>query len=369
MEPMKILYDGYIYSAQQQGGISRYFSNLISRLPSTITPVVTTIIPLHNRKITHPNLIPVFYKRFGFKPGRLSYAIEPYYFRIVDQLLDYHIFHPTYYSLLTRQPICKRKVPTVLTVYDMIHEILIEPHKLDRTIELKRYAILSSDMILCISENTKRDLLERYKIPEERIQVTYLATDFPHYPISNDDSYRQAPAVPFFLYVGGRSSYKNFSLLLNAFSKVISKHKDINLCVAGLQFTPEENKIIDELKIQDKVLNFIFPNDYELTSLYKQSLGFVYPSLYEGFGIPPLEAMTCGTPVIASDTSSIPEVVGDAGLLFDPQSTDELVDKLQFILDNPLGRDRLISLGHSRAKEFSWEKTANQTLKVYRNLM
>ena len=139
----------------------------------------------------------IFYKRFGFKPGRLSYAIEPYYFRIVDQLLDYHIFHPTYYSLLTRQPICKRKVPTVLTVYDMIHEILIEPHKLDRTIELKRYAILSSDMILCISENTKRDLLERYKIPEERIQVTYLATDFPHYPISNDDSYRQAPAVPF----------------------------------------------------------------------------------------------------------------------------------------------------------------------------
>ena len=85
MEPMKILYDGYIYSVQQQGGISRYFSNLISRLPSTITPVVTTAVPLHNLKITHPNLVPVFYKRFGFKPSRLSYAIDPYYFRLLDQ--------------------------------------------------------------------------------------------------------------------------------------------------------------------------------------------------------------------------------------------------------------------------------------------
>ena len=204
----------------------------------------------------------------------------------------------------------------------MIHEILISPHEFDPTIELKRHAILSSDRILCISENTKRDLLDRYKISEERIQVTYLATDFPHYPKNNDNSCRQSPAVPFFLYVGDRSVYyKNFFLLLQSFAKVVATHKDIYLCVAGAQFSIEENRAITEFKIQDNVLNFTFPNDYELTRLYKESIAFVYPSLYEGFGIPPLEAMACGTPVIASNTSSIPEVVGDAGLLFDPQYT------------------------------------------------
>jgi glycosyltransferase involved in cell wall biosynthesis len=137
------------------------------------------------------------------------------------------------------------------------------------------------------------------------------------------------------------------------------------LCVVGSPFDLLEQRKIAEMNLDNHIQNFGYANDSHLAKLYRNCIAFVYPSLYEGFGIPPLEAMICQAPVIASNTSSIPEVVGDAGLLFDPSSITDLADRLLFILDNPTKRDHLISKGLEQAKKFSWDKTVKQTIKAY----
>ena len=176
---MRILYDGEIYGVQKVGGISRYFDNIISRLPKDYQPILTSVRSRNDYHPSHPNLKLFNYKRLGFRPNRVCDWLEPYYFRLVETINSYQIFHPTYYSLLTRQKFEKKRCPVVLTIYDMIHEIFadeIDPQ--GQTAEIKRRAILEADILLCISESTKRDLLERYKLPEERVLVTYLATEF-----------------------------------------------------------------------------------------------------------------------------------------------------------------------------------------------
>jgi glycosyltransferase involved in cell wall biosynthesis len=136
----------------------------------------------------------------------------------------------------------------------------------------------------------------------------------------------------------------------------------------GYPFSETEIKRIAELKITDRLELYTYASDDHLAKLYRCSIAFVYPSLYEGFGIPPLEAMSCGTPVVASNSSSIPEVAGEAGLLFDPKSVNDLTDILLSLLDNPTERDRLIAKGLQRAKTFSWDQTVARTLEVYESV-
>jgi glycosyltransferase involved in cell wall biosynthesis len=362
---MNIFYDGQIYLLNPTGGISRYFTQLISNLPKHIIPSVTTCQSFKIHFPSHPHL-KLFYKKFSFRPSRLAYWLEKYYFRSIATLNHFDVAHPTYYSLLSQQKINQYRCPVVLTVHDMIHELF--PHQVDRKSEIteqKRKAIFAAESLICVSENTKKDLLERYPVLEPKISVIYHAAS-----INLSQSYggEPIPARPYYLYVGSRDRYKNFDGLLAAFAKAISVQPDIALCIVGSPLTETETKQITELNLTDRIQHYTHASDTHLAKLYRCSIALVYPSLYEGFGIPPLEAMSCGTPVIASNCASIPEVVGDAGLLFNPKSVSELTDRLLFLLDNPLERDRLITQGHQRAKAFSWDKTVAQTVEVYQSL-
>jgi glycosyltransferase involved in cell wall biosynthesis len=364
---MRILYDGQIYEMQFSGGINRYFANLISKLPADFTPALTTRQPQNVYSPTHPRLKTFYYKRFGFRPGRVSYALEKSYFSAVDFFYSFDLIHPTYYSLLNLPEISQCRYPIVLTVWDMIHELFAE--KMDpngQVAEMKRKAVLSAQAIICISENTKKDLLEVYSVPEEKVSVTHLASEI---DASFSHCSEPVPSRPYYLYVGGRFSYKNFDGLLAAFAKAVSVRPEIALCVVGSPFNETEKKLIADLKLTDRIEHYKHASDSHLAKLYRCSLALVYPSLYEGFGIPPLEAMSCGTAVVASNCSSIPEVVGDAGILFDPKSVGDLADILLFLLDNSVERDRLIAKGYRRAQTFSWDKTAAQTIDVYRSLI
>jgi glycosyltransferase involved in cell wall biosynthesis len=293
--------------------------------------------------------------------------LEKSYFRAVTALNSFDVVHPTYYSLLTRQEINKCRYPIVVTVHDTIHEIFGE--RLDRSgqeVENKRKAISAAQAIICISENTKKDLLERYPFAEKKVTVTHLASEI---DASLSHGFEPVSSRPYYLYVGSRDAiYKNFDGLLLAFAKAVSIRPDIALCVVGSPFSETEKKLIAELKLSDRIEHYRYISDRHLAKLYRCSVALVYPSLYEGFGIPPLEAMSCGTVVVASDCSSIPEVVGEAGILFNPQSTGDLADILLSLLDNPIERDRLIAQGHQRAQSFSWDKTVAQTLDVYRSV-
>ena len=362
---MRIYYDGEIFKAQSAGGISRYFSNLISRLPQDYIPYLTISQPRKFLFPSHPNLKILKYKQFY--PSDFSRKFEKYYFRAIAAFNHYDIVHPTYYSLLTRQEISKYRSPIVLTVYDMIHEIFrnqIDPSS--KLIERKRKAIRAAQEIICISENTKKDLINWYLVPEEKISVTYLASSI---DASLSHGVEEVPCRPYYLYVGSRDAfYKNFDTLLFAFAKVVSVQPEIRLCIVGEALNQTETKLIAELGLNASIEHFGYASDNHLAKLYRCSIAFVYPSLYEGFGLPPLEAMSCGTAVVASNSSSLPEVIGDAGILFDPKATRDLADILLSLLDSSAKRDRLIAKGYQRAQAFSWDKTVSQTLDVYNSV-
>jgi glycosyltransferase involved in cell wall biosynthesis len=359
---MRVLYDGNIFLMQAAGGVNRYFANLIARLPLDVTPYMTTCETRNVNYPTHPNLKTYNYRRF--RPAGVSYRLEKLFFDYVTASRRYDLAHPTYYTLLTRRSMAEYRCPVVITVWDMIHELF--PAELDPkgwNAEAKRKAIMAAQAVICISENTKKDLLERNPIPEDRVSVTHLASEI---DASISHGSEPVPAKPFFLYVGLRYRYKNFGGLLAAFAKTHSLRGGTALCVVGAPFNNDEEKLIASLGLADAIEHYGHVSDAHLAKLYRCSLAFVYPSFYEGFGIPPLEAMACGTPVIAANRSSMPEVVGGAGLLFDPDSTDELADVLIMMTDNPAQRRRLIAKGQEHVKIFSWEKTVAATLEIYR---
>lgn len=359
---MQILYDGKIYLMQSAGGVNRYFANLIAGLPPGDTPHLTTCEAREVNYPAHPNLRVHRFRRF--RPAGVSYRLEKLYFDRAAASRRFDLAHPTYYTLLTRREVSEYRCPVVITVWDMIHELFaadLDPT--GRNAEEKRRAILAAQAVICISENTKKDLLERYPVHESRVRVTHLASEIDERLSHGPEP---VPARPYFLYVGLRYRYKNFKGLLEAFAKLRTARRDAALCVVGEAFDEGESRLIADLRLGDAVEHYGRVTDAHLAKLYRRSVAFVYPSLYEGFGIPPLEAMACGTPVVAANRSSLPEVVGDAGVLFDPDSADDLADILRLLLDDEAERERLVAKGRLRARAFSWDKTVAQTLEIYR---
>ena len=354
---------------QSAGGINRYFANIIGGLPDRFQPSLVVDQKRHVNYPSHPKL--KFYQLGKQRFENFSYRGSLYFSRIEDALLrrrlaheSFDVFHPTYYTLLTNQDL-DRRLPTVITVWDMIHELF--PREMDPTgqrAEEKRRAIMSAKRIICISESTKRDLLAKYAVSESVVSVTYLASEL---DATMSHGPEPVPKRPYYFYVGSRSAYKNFDRLMRALARVVCSKQDIALCVVGTDFTEAENQLITELKLTRNVEHYGHPIDSHLAKLYRNSVGLVYPSLYEGFGIPPLEAMACETVAIVSNRSSIPEVVGDAGLMFDPYSDDQLTDILRSLPENESLRTELICKGKHRAREFSWQKTVAQTIEVYRS--
>ncbi len=369
---MRILYDGQVFEWQAAGGINRYFANVIGGLPRGYRP---TLLVGRRHAVnfpSHPNLKVCGYGGRMPRLENFSHRLGLYSAKLRDELLDeycargrFDLVHPTYYRLMTGRPVGSYRAPTVLTVWDMIDEVF--PAEQDPTgehAEWKRSAVRAAARIICISEHTKKSLLERYPVPEERVSVIYLASEIDE---SLSHGPEPVPERPYFLYVGSRAPYKNFGGLLRAFARVAASRPGLALCVVGPPFTAEEEGLVAGLKLAGRVEHYGQAGDEHLAKLYRCSLALVYPSLYEGFGIPPLEAMACGTAAVVANTTSLPEVVGDAGLLFDPRREDELISRLLLLVDDGAAREELIRKGRLRAKHFGWHKTVAQTLEVYRS--
>lgn len=364
---MRILYDGEIFSGQAYGGINTYFLNLLSRFPNSfdanvlISDSSLAAFPRFPRvKYDYIQSSKLWPKTIGKWHDHCSYKR-----RLRNLSAD--IIHPTYYSLLTGISVEKIRGPIVVTVWDMIHELYAQHYDPDGTKSAaKKKAIMAASAIICISENTKKDLMTIYKVPESKIWVTLLAPGIVM-PALNENS-AGAEGSSYFLYVGGRKYHKNFTGLLNAFSRVVSSIPDVSLCVVGRPFQEHELKQIYALGLTGRVINKGGVCDEDLATLYSRSLALVYPSLYEGFGIPPLEAMACGSVAIVANRSSIPEVVGQAAILFDPDLDGDLEDKLFEVVRKPALRSFYISAGKEWVKQFSWNKTADQTFQIYKTV-
>lgn len=289
-----------------------------------------------------------------------------------DRVEVFHSFAPTL-------PFIKNCI-TVITVHDLSFRVC--PRWFPTVIYLRlcafvRLAIMMSDMIIAISENTKRDIIRYYGVAEEKIKVIYYGVEHGIFkPISDNtimESARQKYGIKgrFMLYVGDINTRKNTFRLLEAFHRFKKQHDTPHkLVLAGKKFGVHSDieGIVSSLSLERDVILLGFIEQHDLPPLYNAADLLIYPSLYEGFGLPPLEAMACGTPVITSNTSSLPEVVGDAGITVDPTDVNSLAEAMFNIISDDGLRLELRRKGVERAKTFGWDRAARETLEVYKKV-
>jgi len=363
---MKIVFDHQIFMAQRYGGVSRYYTTLASHLLNQGQDVKVLagfylnqyLANLPNSAVKGSKL-----KEFPLRSRKLFKLLNHVAGQIQIKKWNPDLIHETYYSTL---PSTKSSAVRVTTVYDMVHELFESSFsKTDKTKQNKLETCERVDHILCISQSTKNDLLQLLNINESKVSVVHLGV--------NLDTFQRPNVVnlfgsqPYILYVGTRGGYKNFSRFLKACAaSSLIKNQIKIIAFGGGDFCASELDQIKKLGFNDDYVVQLSGSDELLSSLYANAMCFVYPSLYEGFGLPPLESMAAGCPVVSSNSSSMPEIVGNAGIFFNPNSVDDIREAIETTLTDSLLRNQLITLGYKNIKRFSWEKCAANTYEVYK---
>jgi len=367
---MKIAFDHQIFGWQEYGGVSRYAYELAVGLVSTCSQEVAVISPLYvNRYLAEAtSKLRIFGVQMPKLPrtGRIYRAINWFIAWPFVKYFHPDIVHETYYSSRTIAP---KSAKVILTVYDMIHERFSNDFSLaDPTSREKAIAVARADHVICISEQTRRDLIDLFGVNPAKTSVVYLGFTLTTHSELLQNHIQQTR--PFLLYVGNRGGYKNFEQLLQVYATSSLLKNDFDLiCFGGGELTSREKTLLQKLGISKDNVRHVSGNDQLLAEHYKSARAFIYPSLYEGFGIPPLEAMSFDCPVICSNVSSIPEVVGDAGEMFDPSDSESMRMAIERVIEDSALRETLIVRGRERIKLFSWERCAQETLNVYRQVL
>jgi len=372
---MKVHIDGIIYGIQKTGGISRYFNEYLTQITriddSTNIKIALSKKPIgtlpksKNIHITNLPQLPAIRPMRVFKS--LIEPVNKYIKNMYWKNQTKGIFHSTYFTTYK-----SLGIPQVLTVHDMIYEKFPEFFNRKSDLEFikqKKKCIDSADSIICVSHSTKKDLMDTYDINENKISVVYLGVSSKFKEIKDRNLIKKlldkkGIKKPYLLYVGQRYSYKNFLTFIHAHHLL----NDVNLniiCVGGGQFNEKECSLFEKFGIKDQVHIFTHASDDELALLYNGASAFVFPSLYEGFGLPILEAMACGSPMTISNISSLPEIAGEAALYFDPKNEIDMMRKIKQTISDGKNSSR-VKLGLNRVRNFTWEKTAKETLDIYK---
>ena len=362
---MKVAFTNSIFFKQKYGGISRYFCSLISELIGiNIDIKVFSLIFKNNYLLNIPkkNRQGIFIPRYpitNFLENKFEKILN---FQIKNS--PYNIVHETYYS---KEFLSLKKKKKVITVYDLIHEKFNKLYT-NKDFFLKKRIIDESDAIICISNNTKNDLIKYYKVPENKIFVTYLGCD--HLKNNSEDIEFESISLPenFILFVGSRLKYKNFKLFIESYasSKIINEEFDV-VCFGGGTFSSDEKKFFSELNLNRKI-NYQHGSDHLLSYLYKKAKLFIFPSQYEGFGIPLIEAMSRGCPVLASDINIFKEISKNGINYFTNNDKKSLIENLEYLLKNEKNLYSKITLAKKISEKYSWKNCANQTLEIYKKI-
>lgn len=269
--------------------------------------------------------------------------------------------------------------PLIVTIHDLSYFYYPEEFLKKDLYQLKnwtKYSVEKAKKVIAVSKTTKKDLMKWYNLPEEKIEVIYngfeklkiknLGFDLPD---GRQDKNLKLKIKNYLLFVGTLQPRKNLLVLIDAFDKFVKTNKDFKLIITGKKGWLYEKifQKVKDLKLEKKIVFTDHVSDDKLTWLYKNAFCLIMPSLYEGFGIPLLEAMSNNCPVISSFSSSLPEIGGDACLYFDPQDSDDLLDKINQLITNEQLRNDLVQKGKERVRLFSWKKSAEETLKVIKS--
>jgi mannosyltransferase len=350
---MKIVYDNIIYSLQKAGGISAYWSELSARFLDARFDIAFYGYPNDNIFMSY---LDIDFK----KESSINYKINRY-LDFQQKLPQGSIFHSSYYRIANQ-----KDVVNITTVHDFTYEYYRSGLAKFIHSWQKGRAINKSDGIICISENTKKDLLKFYpNIKEEKIEVIYNGVSDTFCQLNEPSQYlkKSYPVLEnkkYILYVGDRNGYKNFDIAVKVVEQI---HNCILVIVGGENISDKEKELF-----QKEYLHFQGISTKDLNILYNNAFCLLYPSSYEGFGIPIAEAMKAGCPVVSSNRSSIQEVADDAGLLVDKIEVEEFV-KVILKLENKEFRDKLILKGLEQAKKFSWDKCFEETLEFYKEVV
>lgn len=359
---VKISLDGQIFCTQKYGGISSYFLNMAKFLP-VYDCEITINAPFHqNEELFNSDFQKTSNIYINMTQPPLTLLRLARLSTRWPNFTKSDIHHESYYSYHRYSP---KGRPVVVTIHDMIPELFNQSPENDKTVQRKRASIERADAIICVSKNTFEDLHSFYPWAAKKSMVIYhgcnmpITDNQPHYKVKN----------PYFLYVGGRSSYKNFDILLNEFSKSYHLSKTFRLICVGTPFSQNEQKLIVELGLDQSVFS-IQADGKQLQRLYEGATALVYPSSYEGFGLPPLEAMALGCPVICCDVSSLPEVCGAAAFYVSPGDNGAICAQMELLANlNAEQRQTVSEIGKLQSQKFTWDRCAKITADLYRSLV
>lgn len=361
---MVIGVDGNDANVTSRVGVGVYTFNLLNYFAKVSTANLKFVVYLKNAPA---GCLPPEseYFRYQVVPGRTLW-LSLFLPRVVNKSKNIDVFFsPAHYS----PP--KIHVPLVVTIHDLAYFYYPKEFLKRDLFKLKnwtRKSIQSAKKIICVSKSTKDDVALFYKTPEDKLEVIYNGYE-------KGDNNETKPAdftlssKSYILFVSTLQPRKNIDFLVSAFLKIQQKNPELKLVIVGKKgwLYKKLFKRVKKLKIENSVLFTGFMSDAELTFLYKNALCLIHPSLYEGFGIPILEAMAYDCPVISSNKSSLPEIGGDAALYFDPTDEDDLVGKFNTLANDEKLQQALIQKGRERVSRFSWEKCASETLDVIKS--
>lgn len=355
-------------------GVGRYLKNLLTHFCQLDTQNSYVLY------IDRPCPIPLIHQ-VNFQQKTLTLPVAQNYFtwnhfRLPPELWRHpvDIFHFPFYTM----PVV-RNYKSIVSIHDITYEVHPEWYSWKGLLAMRafsKFAARHADIILTCSWNTKRDIITHYGIPEDTIVVTHYGIEQRFRPLSDkamlEGLRRQydITAQDVILYVGSIHTRRNVEQLIRAFQQISRNMPDVQLLIVGKREYPylDIETLLKELELTDRILLPGYVPDDDLPGLYNLASVSIYPSSYEGFGFPVLEAMACGTPVITSNTSSLPEVSGDAAVCIDPLNIDEIAEALSQMLRDSTLRRQYIERGLARAAQFPWERTARQTLDIYQKI-
>jgi len=364
---LQLLFDHQTFSTQKYGGISRYFATLQNKLGNAEDIHAKTGLFYTNNyylKDYPPSLNTAFGKLL-LKKQRKIYKWNKKYSKYLVSKNNFDIFHPTYYDPYFIEVL---KKPYVITVHDMIHELMPEyfsPSDIAST--HKRQCIENAAHIIAISETTKRDLKDILNIPDERISVIYHGFQ----PANIGQHHDAEPPInlenAYLFYVGDRTGYKNFPRFIRAIASLL-RTKNIKLiCAGGGAFQYAETELFNRMKIKQQVSQ-ISATDPQLNLLYQNAKAFIFPSLYEGFGMSILESFHNKCPIILSNTESFKEIAGDAAAYFNPYEEQSILQTIERVISDEQYAAELVEEGSKRLLNFTIEQCINKTTAVYKGL-
>lgn len=359
---MRVLFDHQIFSSQRFGGVSKYFAEIISRMPRECW--TTTAWLSNNEYVRHHGLlrtIPFLPGREFRGKGRIMAELGKPWSAFRMKTGKYDVVHQTNFDTYLIPFIGRH--PLVTTYHDV--NFLTEHNYNARMKRLQEASLKRADAVVAISENTKRDMLKYFGIDPGKIQVIHHGIELPPVVTGPDVPLCDKPYI---LFVGKRHLFKNFNRFATAFSRIAGSYPDLHVVCTGSDFSHGEADMLTQLGIINR-FKTVKANENELNNLYRHALFFIFPSLYEGFGMPILEAMVNRCPTLLADASCFPEIAGDAAEYFNAESVEEMSDAMTRMLDSADLRADLRDRGFQHASLFSWDKCARAHLDLYRSLI